>query len=149
MPGPSGSIRVGGARVDFSASDAQYQAVVGRVIAGQRRLEGSYRGVATHATRTSRTVEQFTSSLRSSIIATAAYAAGVEGLRRVVAGSVSAYLEWEKGLVAVQKTTGLTDEATARLGVRFDRLLTSTSALNQPLPVTAANLLEIADVAGK
>ena len=146
---PSGSIRVGGARVDFSADDAQYQAIAGRVRATNTRLARSYAAVGQTASRQSQLVNQFTSSLRSSIIATAAYAAGVEGLRRVVSGNVQTFLDWEKGLVAVQKTTGLTDEETHRLGQRFDRLLTTTSALNRPLPVTAQALLDIAEVAGQ
>ena len=143
------NIRVGGVRVDFSANDSRYQAVSRSVLASNARLAGSYRTVGRSAARQSRLVGQFTSSLQSSLIATIAYAAGVRALTSATAGSVRSFLDWEKGLVQVQKTTDLTDAETEKLGRGFDRLLTRTSALNRPLPVTSRELLEIAEVAGQ
>ena len=143
------NIRIGGVRVDFSANATGYVTVAGQVQATNDRLARSYRSIGSAAGRQNRFVNQFTSSVRSSLIATAAYAAGVEGLRRVVVGSVTSFLTWEQALIGVQKTTGLTDAATQRLEGRFDRLLTRVSALGQPLPVVSSNLLEIAEVAGQ
>ena len=143
------NIRVGGVRVDFSADASRYHSVAGAVNAANRRLDNSYRTVGRSAASQSRLVNQFTNSLQSSLIATIAYAAGVRALISVTAGSIQTFLDWEKGLIAVQKTTGLTDEATERLGTNFERLLTRTSALNRPLPVTSKSLLEIAEVAGQ
>ena len=143
------NIRIGGVRVDFSANDSRYQAVARSVEASNARLAGSYRTVGRSASRQSRLVGQFTSSLQSSLVATIAYAAGVRALTSATAGSVQSFLDWEKGLVQVQKTTNLTDAQTRKLGEGFDRLLTQTSALNRPLPVTSRELLEIAEVAGQ
>ena len=105
MPGTN--VRVGGARIDISANDAQYQAAVGRVIASQRRLgtafTGSNRGIA----QNNKAVTQLTTSMRSAVISAVALGVGIQGINRVVGGSTRSFIEWERGLVAVQKTTDL------------------------------------------
>ena len=143
------NLRIGGVRVEFSANASKYHGVAQSVQAANTRLAASYNTVGRTAGRQSKLVNQLTNSLQSSLIATLAYAAGVRALLSVTTGTVQGFLEWEKGLVAVQKTTGLTGEATARLGANFERLLTVTSSLNRPLPVTSKQLLEIAEVAGQ
>ena len=143
------NIRAGGVRIDISANERPYTAALQRVERANQRLARSQLAVQGVYPRGNMLVQQFTSSIRSSLVATAAYAAGVEGLRRVIGGSIEESLEWEKRLIAVQKTTGLTDAETDRLGDRFDRLLTKTSALQRPLPVVRENLLQIAEVAGQ
>ena len=144
-----GSIRLGGVRVDFSAQDRQYTQVVNRVRNHNRRLNRSYQRLGRNASSASRLTDQFTSSLQSSLIATAAYAAGVELVRNTVGGSVRAFLEWESGLTRVAKTTGLTRSEVTQLGSNFEELLTQISSLNRPLPVTSQELLRIAEVAGQ
>ena len=56
----SNNVRVGGARVDFSAQDAQYQAVVRRVQNQNERLARSYTQIGRGAQRQSRFVGQLT-----------------------------------------------------------------------------------------
>ena len=146
---PGGSVRVGGVHVDFSANTAAYVAGVRQSVSANRGLAASYGRVGFSAQKNSLLVGQFTSSIRSSLIATAAYAVGVGLVSRTVAGSVRAFLEFEKGLVIVQKTADLTSQETEKLGQNFNRLLAETSSLNRPLPVTRKALLEIADVAGQ
>ena len=143
------NLRIGGVRVDFSANASSYHAVASSVQTANARLAGSYRTVGRSAGRQSKLVTQFTNSLQSSLIATIAYAAGVRALISVTSGTIQTSLEWEESLVKIQKTTGLTSEETAKLGDNFERLLTVTSALNRPLPVTSRELLEIAEVAGQ
>ena len=143
------NLRIGGVRVDFSANASQYQAVNASVQAANARLAASYNQVGRTAGRQSKLVTQFTNSLQSSLVATIAYAAGVRALISVTSGTLQAHLDWEEGLVKVQKTTGLTNKETALLADNFERLLTVTSALNRPLPVTSRELLEIAEVAGQ
>ena len=143
------NLRIGGVRVDFSANASQYHTVAGSVQAANVRLATSYGVVGKSAARQSRLVTQFTNSLQSSLIATIAYAAGVRALISVTSGTIEAHLKWEEGLVKVQKTAGLTNQQTALLGDNFERLLTVTSSLNRPLPVTSRELLGIAEVAGQ
>ena len=143
------NLKIGGVRVDFSANASQYHAVSSSVQAANTRLAASYGTVGRSAGRQGKLVSQFTNSLQSSLIATIAYAAGVRALISVTSGGVQKFLEYEQGLIAVQKTTGLTNKETALLDKNFERLLTRTSSLNRPLPVTARELLDIAEVAGQ
>ena len=88
MPGRGGSINVGTARVDFFADPTGYLAVVKQVQAANLGLRGSYASVGRSAQGQSKLVNQFTNSLRSSVVATGAYVAGVTALRVIVGGSV-------------------------------------------------------------
>ena len=146
---PSGSVRGGGIRVDFSINDGRYIAGARRVTGTNTRLAASYNSIGRGISRQNQLVQQFGNSLRSSIIATIAYAAGINALRLAIGGSARAFLDFEKGLISVQKTTNLTDRELASLEGNFEKLLTQTSALNRPLPVTAKSLLEIAEAAGQ
>ena len=145
----SNNVRVGGARVDFSAQDAQYQAVVRRVQNQNERLARSYTQIGRGAQRQSRFVGQLTGSLQSSVVSLAAYTVGLQTLNRLVGGSVREFIAFERGLVAVQKTTDLTEAQTQQLGANFSRILTRASALGEGLPVVRDRLLDIAEVAGQ
>ena len=145
----SNNVRVGGARVDFSAEDAQYQAVVRRVQNQNERLARSYAQIGRGAQRQSRFVGQLTGSLQSSVVSLTAYAVGLESINRLVGGSVRAFMDFERGLIAVQKTTDLTETSTQQLGRNFTEILTRASALGEGLPVSRDRLLEIAEVAGQ
>ena len=143
------NIRLGGARVDVSLNAAGYVAGARQVTAQNVRLAGGYTGISRNAGAASATVQQFTTSLRTSIIATVAYAAGVAAVSAVIGGSVRDFIAWDRALIGVQKTTALTDQETALLSDEFERLLVVTSSLGRPLPVLSSNLTEIAEVAGQ
>ena len=146
---PSGSIRVGGARVDFSVQDSQYQAGMRRILGSNARLNTSVIGIGRSHAGQSKLVQQFTSSLRASIIATAAYAAGINLLRNATFGSARAFLEWDAGLIRVAKTTGLTDIELEKLEGRLQNILTGITRTGAPLPISERELLDIAEAAGQ
>ena len=77
----SANIRVGGARVDFTADDRRYQAAVNRVTRSNRRVEGSYRRLASEAARQNRTLDAVTGRLRNIALATASVAGVFQGIR--------------------------------------------------------------------
>ena len=133
----------------FSVQDAQYQAGMRRILGSNARLDTSIIGLGRSHSRQSKLVQQFTSSLRASIIATAAYAAGINLLRAATFGSVQVFLEWDKGLIRVAKTTGLADDELARLETRLQNILTGVSRTGAPLPISEAELLDIAEAAGQ
>ena len=143
------NIYLGGARVVVSLDTAGYAAGVRQTNAQNARLVGGFTGIHRSVGSANATLAQFGTSLRSTLIATAAYAAGIGLIRSVTRGTVSDFLAWETALVRVQKTTNLTDVETARLSDSFERLLTTTSALGRPLPITSRSLSQIAEVAGQ
>ena len=143
------NIYLGGARVVVSLDTAGYAAGVRQTNAQNARLVGGFTGINRSVGGANATLAQFGTSLRSTLIATAAYAAGIGLLRNVTRGTVGDFLDWETALVRVQKTTNLTDMETARLSDSFERLLTTTSALGRPLPITSRSLSQIAEVAGQ
>ena len=136
------SVRVAGAHVDFSANANPYQAGVNRAIASNRQFAGSFGGITGQ-------LDRFRASLTSSLVATAAYAAGVGAVSRAVGGSSREFLAYEQGLIGVQKTAGLTDAQTRRLGEGIRNLTTEASLLGGPLPVARQDLQNIAVVAGQ
>ena len=153
---PSGSIRVGGGRIDMSARTAQFDARMtaasARIFGLQRRFNDTVRTtnqLNRAMGRGGTALNQFTSSMRSSIIATAAYAAGITALTRVFGGSTRVFLEYNTGLTEVRKTAGLTNEQTRILGENIRRLRVHTSSLGQPLAVPQKELLDIAVAAGQ
>ena len=135
-------IRVGGAYVTLSANAAPYVRGMGQGVAANRQFAGSVAGL-------NPAVGRFTSSITSSLIATAAYAVGVGLVARATSGAGRDFLAFEGGLVAVQKTAGLTASELVELGGNFDRIATRASILGGALPVARAELLGIADVAGQ
>ena len=136
------SVRVAGAHVDISANAGPYQAGVGRAIAANRQFAVSFTGLGP-------AIDRFRTSVTSSLIATAAYATGVGALSRGIGGSVRNFIDFERGLVGVQKTAGLTGRQTQVLGEGIRRLVTEMSSLGRPLPVTRDALQDIAVVAGQ
>ena len=149
-------IRVPGVRMDFDADSSGYnratQQVVnqtGRIEAGYRRMAGAARSANAENSALRGAVRDVTTSMRSSLVATAAYAAGVGAVRAATAGAIRNFVEWEKSLVAVQKTANLTNEETARLSDNIERLLTVTSSVGRPLAVASRELTQIAEVAGQ
>lgn len=150
------NIQVGAANVAFNATDASYQRVAQRWLATQGQVishtrtttEAAFRQ-ATAANYLKNNIDRVTTSLKSSLIATAGYALGVNAARAALFGTVRAFGEFEQGLIGVAKTAGLTREEMASLEYEFDRLLTRESTLGGALPVAAENLLEIAQVAGQ
>ena len=138
---PTG-IRVAGAYVDISANAQPYRHGVNQAIAQNRRFGSS---VATLTPVLSR----FGSSVTSSLIATAAYAVGVGLVSQALGGSARRFLEFEKGLIGVRKTAGLTAVQTEILGRGIRSLVTDISSLGGPLPIARKDLTAIAEVAGQ
>ena len=143
------SVEVGQGHVTLSLQDRQFliasrnvQASIGRT-ARQLGLQG----VAVQ--RTNGLVDRLNTSLQSSLIATAAYATGVGLVNRSLFSSVDAFIEFDRGLVQVAKTTGLTQDELNQLENEFTRLLTSSSRIGQALPVSSRELLDIATAAGQ
>ena len=135
-------IRVGGAYVTLSANAAPYVRGMGQGVAANRQFAGS-------VTRLNPVVGRLTTSVTSSLVAMAAYAVGVGLVARLTSGAGRDFLAFEGGLVAVQKTAGLTGSELVELGGNFDRIATTASVLGGALPVARAELLGIADVAGQ
>ena len=135
-------IRVGGAYVTLSANAAPYVRGMGQGVAANRQFAASVTGL-------SPIVGRFSSSITSSLVATAAYAVGVGLVARLTAGAGRDFLALEGGLVAVQKTAGLTGSELVELGGNLDRITTTASILGKALPVAREELLGIADVAGQ
>ena len=136
------SANVGAVNIVINSNTLPYVQGLNRAQTANRQFAVSVSGLA-HAS------QQFTNSLRSSLIATAAYAAGVNAVRLGVQQSVGASIEFERGLISVQKTAGLTSAETVQLGDNFRALVTETSSLGQALPVTRQELTDIATVAGQ
>ena len=143
------NVRVGGARVDFSADASGYLATLRQVQTANRGLVGSYGGVGRSAQRQSQFIGQFTNSLRSSLIATAAYAAGVNAVRRAVGGSVSSFIEFDAGLIKIAKTTDIAEDRLEALGENLVALITEASRAGAPLNVTREQILGIAEAVGQ
>ena len=145
------SINVATVRTNFIADTQHFEAGVRRAVDLQGRFTGSLLGTAQVQQRHNATATQFLQSIRSTIIATAAYTVGVDLSRRALLGSVQAALEWDRGLIQVAKTADLTDREVVDLSDSLRELLTVGSALGerQPLPVDADDLLRIAEVAGQ
>ena len=84
---------------------------------------------------TKRSMESVTAVVNTSAVAFAGLAAGI-------ALTTAAFAEYEKGLIAVQKTSNLSDEETEKLG---NELLT----LSKKAPLAIDSLLEISEAAGQ
>ena len=149
MPGRSNSINVGTARVDFFADPTGYLAVVKQVQAANIGLGGSYARVGRSAQGQSKLVNQFTNSLRSSVVATGAYVAGVTALRVIVGGSTAAFLDIDESLITIAKTTGLASDQLDRLGASLQAINTTGIGGRGVIPVSRQNLFEIAEIAGQ
>ena len=139
---PGGSIRIANADIAFSANTADYTRGLQQMRAQNLTMQRSFIDL-------SRPIAQFTESIRSSLIATVAYAAGVGAIIGGTERAASSFIQFEAGLTSVQKTADLTVRETERLGDAVNRLVTEQSVLGGPLPILRQDLLEILDVAGQ
>ena len=142
-------IRVGGAFVTLSAETGRYTAGLGRATAANASLRSSYAGLAQPLAGQSVLVQRFGASLQSSIIATVAYAAGVNALRLAVSGSFGAFVDYDAALIRVAKTSDITGPALARLGERLQDINTLPEGGRRALPILRRDLLEIAEAVGQ
>ena len=143
------SVLVGAGRITLSLDDSRYTPAAIRAVGASARLQDSWKGAAVQGVQFGGVVGDVTRSMRSSLIATAAYALGVNVVRTALSGSVRNFLEFDSGLIAVQKTAGLTNEQMTALGDTFERITTQQSVLGRALPVTVGQLLKIAEVVGQ
>ena len=145
----SANIRVGGARVDFSANAGGYLSTLRRIEAANRGLLTSYSGIGRQAQRQTQFIDQFTASMRSSLIATAAYAVGVNAVRLALGGSIGGFRDLDAGLIRIAKTTNLADDQLGRLRVSLTAINTESSRLGPPLNIAREQLLRIGEVVGQ
>ena len=136
------SIQVGSAHITMGVDARQFEQGLARATRSTAALAGSVRGIQS-------TLDRFRSSVANSLIATAAYAAGVTAIRAAVFGSARDFLQFERGLINVSKTAGLSSDEMQRLGELFREATTQTSILGQALPATTKQLTDIATVLGQ
>ena len=136
------SVRVGSAHVTVGVDARRYESGINRAVASTHRLTRSVSGIQ-------RSLDRFSQSVTASLIATLAYAAGVNAIRSAIGGSLREFLQWERGLINVAKTTGLTTEETAKLGRQLQFLNTGGSIAGRPLAATTQSLTDIATVLGQ
>ena len=148
MPAGS-SIRVANAHVDFGANVGGYLAGTRQVAGANRGLFNSYRELGRQAERNSLLVSQFSQSLTSSLVATAAYAVGVGGVSLALGGSTRSFIEYEAGLIRVGKTADITGDQLDRLGEEIVRINTQRFGESRALGITRDNLLSIAEATGQ
>ena len=139
---PGASIRVGGAHVTFSADASRYTSGTGQAINANRRFQASFAGIG-------QTLDRFRTSVASSLIATAAYAAGIGAVTAAVRASFGGFVEYDQGLVRVAKTTGLAEEAIDRLGQSLVRINTVGRDGRRAIDISREDILNIAQAAGQ
>ena len=143
------NVRVGGARVDFSADASGYLTTLRQVESANRGLGAGYAAIGRGAVRQTRFIDQFTSSLRSSLIATVAYAAGVNAVRLAISGSVGGAIDYDRALIRIQKTTDITGERLLRLGDRIRDINTRATDSGRAFGVSTEALLATTEALGK
>ena len=136
------SVRVGSAHVTVGVDARRYESGINRAVASTHRLTSSVVGIQ-------RTLDRFSQSVTASLIATLAYAAGVNAIRAAIGGSLREFLQWERGLINIAKTTGLTTEETEKLGRQLQFLNTGGSVAGRPLAATTQSLTDIATTLGQ
>ena len=136
------SVRVGSAHVTVGVDARRYESGINRAVASTHRLTSSVAGIQ-------RSLDRFSQSVSASLIATLAYAAGVNAIRAAIGGSLREFLQWERGLINVAKTTGLTAEETEKLGRQLQYLNTGGSIAGRPLAATTQSLTDIATTLGQ
>ncbi len=136
------SVRVAGAHIDISANSGPYRAGITGAITANRQFVASM-GTMGAAT------DRFRASVTSSLIATAAYAAGVGVANRVLFGTTRAFLEYDRGLIAISKTTGLAGAELDRLGRSLVEIGTVGGGGLSALGILRQDLFDIAVAAGQ
>ena len=135
-------IRVGGAYVTFSAQAGPYQRGANQVIAANQRVGASINGLTG-------VVGKFQASIGASLIATAAYAAGVGAVAAVFRSGIGGALDYNEGLIALEKTTNVTGAALDTLGERISRISTVGLDGRKALGLLNTELQAIATVVGQ
>ncbi len=146
---PANNVRLGGAYFTFTADARGYEAGANRAIAANRRLAASYGGFARQLQGTQVLAAQFGQSLRSSLLATTAYAAGVGLVSATLRNIVGGFLEYDRALIQISKTTDISGDGLERLGQRIQALGTGPSGLRPALPILREELFAIATAAGQ
>ena len=146
---PANNVRLGGAYFTFTADARGYEAGANRAVAANRRLAASYGQFTAQLQGTQVLAAQFAQSLRSSLLATAAYAAGVGLASSALRGVIGGFLEYDRALIQISKTTDISGEELERLGQRIQALGTGPSGLRPALPILREELFAIATAAGQ
>ena len=143
------SVLVGAGRITLSLDDSRYTPAAVRAVGASRQLHAAWQANAAQAGVVSGTVGDVTRSMRSSLIATIAYAGGVNAVRHALRASVQGYFDYDRRLIAVGKTTGLAREETEALGRAYEKLVTQASSVGRALPTDLDTLFEIGEVGGQ
>lgn len=143
------NIHVGGAYFSLSAVTAGYQGAMGQAAAANARFRTSMAATAAAATRAEGAFSRVGQSLRSSLIATAGYALGVGAVSAAVRGTGGAFLDFDKALIAVEKTTGLTAETLEYTLEQINKIGTEPGRAGRALGILRDDLFKITIVAGQ
>ena len=146
---PAGGIRVGGAYVSFTAEAGAYTRGVDQAIAANQRLGRSYAAIGRDLGRNSLLISQFGASLRSSLLATVAYAAGVGAVTAGLRGTVQGFIDYDRQLIQISKTTGIVGADLERLGERLTGIITQPVGENRAFGLLREQLFAIATAAGQ
>ena len=142
-------IRVGGAFVTLSAQSGPYVAGIGAATVANRRLIQSYAGFSGALAVNNRLFSRFSASISSSLIATAAYAAGVGVVAGAVRSVVTGFLDYDQALIRISKTTGIANQELDGLGERLVAIGTERFRGRRPIDVAREDIFNIAVAAGQ
>ena len=143
------NVRIGSAHVTVSANTAAYQRGMANLVQQNQRAVRSFNAYGRELRRNAVFIDQFNNSLRSSLVATAAYAVGVGAVGAGLRGVTSGFLDFDQGLIRIQKTTDLTGDSVQRLGERLVRINTEGIGEGRAFGVLREDLLDIAEAAGQ
>ena len=143
------SVLVGAGRITLSLDDSRYTPAAVRAVGASHQLNTAWRGGAAQAVQFTGAIGDVTRSMRSSLIATAAYAVGVNAVRLAIRSSIQGFLTYDEQLIAIAKTTGLSRDQVESLGRALERLVTTSSVVGRALPTDLRTLFEIAEVGGQ
>ena len=143
------NVRLGGATVDVSVNAIGYTAGVNQAVGANRRLNASIVGMAANVTLSNNLFRRFSQSLSSSLIATAAYAAGVGVVSSAIRGVIGSYLEYDQALIRISKTTGVANQELATLGENLVRIATQGRRGRRPIDIAREDIFSIAVAAGQ
>ena len=146
---PGGNVRVGGAYFAITADASGYAAGANRAIAANQRLGASYGRIANRLQATQIASQSFAASLRTSLLATAAYVGGAGAVAAGLRGIVGGFLEYDRGLIKISKTTGIVGGQLERLGEQIEGIGIDPEGARRAIDVTRADLFSIAEAVGQ
>jgi len=146
---PAASVRIGSAHVTVSADTVAYRRGMQGLIAANQRAITSFDATGRQLQRNAVFFSQFAQSIRGSLIATAAYAAGIGTVSAGLRGVTTNFLDFDQGLIRISKTTGLAGQEIADLGERLIDINTRAEGTARAIDISRESILDIAVAAGQ